>query len=244
MCKAWKIINNKTKFENFSKFNGTSVLSQSISKVLLVEDDLVFQGTFARVFAKMAGDWEIQAFQDGASALEALSQPQAQFNLALVDIGLPDISGIEVIAKARLQFAELPILVTTTFSAEDTFLLAIRSGANGYLLKGDTETALRSSIELVLQGQYPVSPALARHLFRLAGAPSAIPVTNKLNLSPRELELLQLIAKGCSYATCADVMNISLSTVQTHIRNMYRKLEVSNQRQAITKAQSSGLLKF
>jgi two-component system nitrate/nitrite response regulator NarL len=244
MCKTWKIINNKIKLRNFSKVNVTTVPTQPISKVLLVEDDLVFQGAFARVFAKMAGVWEIQAFQDGVSALEALAQPHAQFTLALIDIGLPDITGIEVIAKARLRFAELPILVTTTFSAEDTFLLAIRSGANGYLLKGDTETALRNSIELVLQGQYPVSPALARHLFRLAGAPSAIPVTNKLNLSPRELELLQLIAKGCSYATCADVMNISLSTVQTHIRNMYRKLEVCNQRQAITKAQSSGLLKF
>ena len=244
MCKAWKIINNKTKSRNFLKVNVTTVPSQPISKVLLVEDDLVFQGTFVRVFAKMAGDWEIQAFQDGASALEALSQPQAQFTLALIDIGLPDITGIEVIAKARLRFAELPILVTTTFSAEDTFLLAIRAGANGYLLKGDTETALRNSIELVLQGQYPVSPALARHLFRLAGAPNASPVANNLNLSPRELELLKFIAKGCSYATCADVMNISLSTVQTHIRNTYRKLEVCNQRQAITKAQSSGLLKF
>ena len=144
MCKAWKIINNKTKSRNFLKVNVTTVPSQPISKVLLVEDDLVFQGTFVRVFAKMAGDCEIHAFQDGASALEALSQPQAQFTLALIDIGLPDITGIEVIAKARLRFAELQILVTTTFSAEDTFLLAIRTGANGYLLKGDTEAALRN----------------------------------------------------------------------------------------------------
>jgi DNA-binding CsgD family transcriptional regulator len=67
---------------------------------------------------------------------------------------------------------------------------------------------------------------------------------NSLNLSPRELELLQHLAKGHSYVTCADMMNISLSTVQTHIRNMYRKLEVSNQRQAISKAQSSGLISF
>ena len=230
--------------EKFSELKEAPVPAQSIPKVFLVEDDLVFQGTFSRVFAKMAGQWEIQAFQDGAGALEALSQPHAQFKLALIDIGLPDISGIEVIAAARLRFPELPILVTTAFTAEETFLSAIRAGASGYLLKGDTEAALGHSIELVLQGQYPVSPALARHLFRLAGAPNATTSTNKLNLSARELELLQFIAKGCSYATCADVMNISLSTVQTHIRNMYRKLEVSNQRQAITKAQSSGLLKF
>jgi ATP/maltotriose-dependent transcriptional regulator MalT len=71
-----------------------------------------------------------------------------------------------------------------------------------------------------------------------------MPLSNGLSLSRRELELLQLIAKGSSYSSCADVMHISLATVQTHIRNMYRKLEVSNQRQAIVKAQSSGLLGF
>jgi DNA-binding NarL/FixJ family response regulator len=214
------------------------------SNVLLVEDDLVFQNTFVRVFDLMAGVWKIQAFQQGASALQVLAKPDCHFDLALIDIGLPDISGIEVIAAVRHRFTELPILVTTAFTSEETFLSAIRAGANGYLLKGDSDLSMCHSIELVLQGQYPVSPALARHLFRLAGAPNALPQTNNLNLSKRELELLQFIAKGCSYASCADVMNISLSTVQTHIRNMYRKLEVSNQRQAISKAQSAGLLKF
>ena len=214
------------------------------SNVLLVEDDLVFQNTFVRVFDLMARDWNIQAFQQGSSALQVLGKPDCHFDLALVDIGLPDISGIEVIAAVRHRFAELPILVTTAFTSEETFLSAIRAGANGYLLKGDSDLSMCHSIELVLQGQYPVSPALARHLFRLAGGPNVKHTPNDLNLSKRELELLQFIAKGCSYASCADVMNISLSTVQTHIRNMYRKLEVSNQRQAITKAQSAGLLRF
>jgi len=214
------------------------------SNVLLVEDDLVFQNTFVRVFDLMAGVWKIQAFQQGSSALQVLAKPDCQFDLALIDIGLPDISGIDVIAAVRHRFAELPILVTTAFTSEETFLSAIRAGANGYLLKGDSDLSMCHSIELVLQGQYPVSPALARHLFRLAGGPNVKHMPNDLNLSKRELELLQFIAKGCSYASCADVMNISLNTVQTHIRNMYRKLEVSNQRQAITKAQSAGLLKF
>lgn len=217
--------------------------SSSLS-VLLVEDDIVFQGTFLRVFAQLGGDWKIHSFQDGASALTALADPACYFNVALIDIGLPDMTGINVIAAARSRFAELPILVTTTFTAEETFLSAIRAGARGYLLKGDTEASLAQSIEQVMQGQYPVSPALARHLFRLAGSPAAMPASNSLSLSRRELELLQLIAKGSSYSSCADVMHISLATVQTHIRNMYRKLEVSNQRQAIVKAQSSGLLGF
>lgn len=212
--------------------------------VLLVEDDPVFQDTFERVFKQMGGHWQIHAAHDGASALAALKAEHCEFTLALIDIGLPDITGIDVIAAARKRFANLPIMVTTAFTAEETFLSAIRAGAHGYLIKGDTEASLAHSIDLVMRGQYPVSPALARHLFRLAGSPTASTGTNNLNLSPRELELLQLIAKGHSYVTCASMMGISLSTVQTHIRNMYRKLEVSNQRQAISKAQSSGLLNF
>lgn len=192
----------------------------------------------------MGNDWEIHATHDGASALSALEQPGCHFELALIDIGLPDISGIDVIAAAHKRFTDLPIMVTTAFTAEETFLSAIRAGAHGYLIKGDTEASLAHSIDQVMQGQYPVSPALARHLFRLAGSPATPAQSNSLHLSPRELELLQCIAKGHSYQACANLMNISLSTVQTHIRNMYRKLEVSNQRQAISKAQSSGLLNF
>ena len=210
--------------------------------VLLVEDDPAFQEIFARVFAQMGGDWKIHAFLDGASALRAVAEPGRRFELALIDIGLPDMSGVEVISALRGRYADLPILVTTVFSAEETFLSAIRAGARGYLLKSDTELSLLRSIDQVMLGQYPFSPALARHLFRLAGSPSMRPVENSLKLSPRELELLQLISRGHSYVSCAEAMKISVSTVQTHIRNMYRKLEVCNQRQAITKAQSSGLL--
>ena len=216
--------------------------STSAISVLLVEDDRVFQDVFARVFALLDGNWEIHVFHDGETALAALAEPDCNFNLALIDIGLPDMSGINVIAAARLRLAELPIMVTTVFTAEETFLSAIRAGAHGYLLKGETEASLARSIALVMSGQYPVSPALARHLCRLAGSPDAMPSPNSFGLSRRELELLKFIAKGESYAACADKMNIALATVQTHIRNMYRKLEVSNHRQAIVKAQNSGLL--
>ncbi len=218
--------------------------------VLLVEDDLVFQDVFRRVFTEMPGNWQIQAVGDGAAALQALAQSKQGFALALVDIGLPDMLGTQVIAAIRHRFAQLPILVTTTFQSERTFLEAVRAGAQGYLLKNETTISLRAAIEHVLQGQYPVSPALARHLFHLAGAaphagspqkvlaPSAL--SDAVKLSARELELLNHLANGHSYAECAQLMRVSLSTVQSHIRNTYRKLQVKNHRQALNKIQSMG----
>jgi DNA-binding NarL/FixJ family response regulator len=119
-------------------------------------------------------------------------------------------------------------------------------GEDGSLSQRGSETSdfldSAQAIEQIMRGEYPVSPALARHLFRLAGSNLAPCSSGGVKLSPRELELLQWLSKGESYASCAGKMGISFSTVQTHIRNMYRKLEVSNQRQAINKAQSSGLL--
>jgi two-component system nitrate/nitrite response regulator NarL len=209
--------------------------------VLLVEDDLFFQDRFRRVFALMGGEWKIHAHQTGVAALQAIDEDRYRFELALIDIGLPDISGVEVIARLRRRFANVPILVTTVFSAEETFFSAIRAGARGYLLKGDSDPQLARSIEQIMRGENPVSPALARHLFRLAG--SDLASCPSIKLSPRELELLQWLSKGESYASTAQKLGIKISTVQTHIRNMYRKLGVNNHRQAIHKALSSGVFR-
>lgn len=154
------------------------------------------------------------------------------------------MSGIEVIATARKLFADLPIMAITASEDEDTFLSAIRAGASGYLVKGMMDDPLPQSIHQVMAWQYPVSASMLRYLFRMAGSPIAMTHKTKLNLSRRELQLLRLLAQGKTYAACAALMGIALSTVQTHIRNMYRKLEVSNQRQAIVMGQKSGLLHF
>lgn len=211
---------------------------------LVVEDDPIFQDIIRHVLEHTNSIWHIHTASNGIEALSALADEDCSFNLALIDIGLPDLSGIEVISAARKRYADLPIMVLTANDDETTFLSAIRAGTSGYLVKCTTDIPLPESISQVMSGQYPVSASLARHLFRLAGSPIAILQENRLNLSRRELQLLRLLAQGNSYVTCANLMNVSLSTIQTHIRNMYRKLDVSNQRQAINMAQNSGLLQF
>jgi len=110
------------------------------------------------------------------------------------------------------------------------------------LLKSETVETLVQGIQQVLQGHYPVSPSLARFLFRMSGSPKFKNSKTEISISAREADLLCALAKGQSYAQCAEVMGISLNTVQSHIRNVYRKLNVSNQTQAINKARASGVI--
>ena len=134
----------------------------------------------------------------------------------------------------------LPILVVSVISAESSVLSAIRAGACGYILKGDSEAAMAQAMRESLNGNYPISPALARYLFKLAGGRDK--PSDLAGLTRKELELLQWIARGKSYAEAARSMGVSVATVQTHIRNLYRKLDVHSQVQAVTKAQHQGLI--
>jgi DNA-binding NarL/FixJ family response regulator len=107
-------------------------------------------------------------------------------------------------------------------------------------LKDDPSTQITDALSQTLQGNYPISPALARYLFKLAG--SSEPLEGMAELTPKELELLRHLSRGRSYAEAARAMGVAVSTVQTHIRNLYRKLDVHSQVQAVTKAQGRGLI--
>lgn len=219
-----------------------SVVKTRIRQVLLVEDNPLFQTLVLGAVNKLGRGWEVTACQRGREALELLHSKATAFDLALVDLGLPDISGVEVISAARESDPELPIMVISVISAEASVLAAIRAGARGYILKSDSESAMAEAISQVLEGNYPISPALARTLFRLAGSPAEGTVDNTFGLTPRELETLRSLAKGNSYDEVARLMGISLSTVQTNVRNLYRKLDAHSQLQAVNKARDHGLL--
>lgn len=211
------------------------------SIVLLVEDNPLFQQSIRSAVREAGLTGQILAFTNGTEAMASLVQGQIRPEVALVDIGLPDMSGIEVIQAIRRRFEDVPIMVISVISSERTLMEAIRAGAKGYILKGVSQDAITKAIQDVMLGNYPISPALARGLFKLAGAPRDATIS-EFNLSPRELETLQLIAKGYSYEQVATRMAIALSTVQSNIRNLYRKLEVRSQVQAVSKARDVGLI--
>jgi DNA-binding NarL/FixJ family response regulator len=226
----------------FATVTGRST-SGSPRHVLLVDDEPVFQVLIQDAVGQLGAAWQLSTFGNGQDCLDFLDQTILPLSLALVDLGLPDMSGIEVIRHIRSKHPQTPVLVMSIFSDQAHVIEAIKAGARGYLLKDDSALAIADSIRRIEAGEYPISPSLARYLFALA-APS--PVENKgsqaISLSPKELELLQLLAKGYPYKKAARLMEVSISTIQTHVQRMYQKLESNSKLEAVSKARQQGLI--
>lgn len=213
----------------------------SALKLLVVEDNPVFRESLVRLIRSHHPQWLVDSADNGKDACAQLTRPQ-RFDLVLVDIGLPDMDGIQVIRKAHALDAELPIIVITVVADERKLLNAIRAGARGYLLKSDEGPAILHGIDQVLTGTYPISPKLARSMFKLLGSPTHALDDDPSGLTPREIESLRYLAQGLTYTEVAKAMGVALSTVQTNVRNIYRKLEASSKVEAVLKAQDAGLI--
>jgi DNA-binding NarL/FixJ family response regulator len=212
--------------------------------VLLVEDDTHTRSRLARVIEEhprlvllgMAGSCA------EARALFARLHP----DVLLTDLGLPDGDGVTLIREARARWPEVLPLVITVFGDEQHVMSALEAGALGYLLKDGTAEHIGASIVDMLGGGSPISPVIARRLLRRfretppggAAEPGPLP-----RLSEREGEVLRLIVKGFTYAEIADLLGVSAHTVTTHVRGIYRKLEVHSRGEAVYEALQLGLVK-
>lgn len=209
---------------------------------LIVEDEPAFAHYIKDLLSKTDRLWVSETFHEGKEALTFLKKGGRIPNIALVDLGLPDISGVDVIRHIHQTLPEVPILVISVLSNEKSLLDAIRAGARGYVLKEDREETLIESLNEFLKGNYPISAGLAHHLFKLAGKDERPKDIG--SFSRRELEVLNCIAQGMSYAEVGEALNIGLNTVQSYIRSLYRKLDAHSQVQAVSAAQKRGLIRI
>lgn len=173
----------------------------------------------------------------------------ADANVFLVDLGLPDGRGEEVLRLLAHHQPDAELLVFTVFGEESRLVGALEAGATGYVLKGCTAEELISAIEQIRDGGAPISPLLARLLLkRFRSVQDSMPDTppmemlNEVLLSDRESEVLKLVAKGYVNKEIAQKLTISPATVGTHIKNLYRKLAVHSRVQVVRVAQERGLL--
>lgn len=168
----------------------------------------------------------------------------------LTDLGLPDGDGTALIAWTREKSPETEIAVISILGDERSTVRAIQAGASGYLLKDGQSLDIGRTIDALLRGDSPISTSVARHIIRSLQGPSkeepvepeALP--EGLSLTPREQEILWGIAKGLTYKELAARLEISPQTVPSHIKNIYRKLQVHSRSEAIFEAVQMGIIKF
>lgn len=157
--------------------------------------------------------------------------------LALVDLGLPDGNGTELIEEIMARCPKAVVVVTTVFDDDESLMEALAAGAQGYLLKDQDGPGIAHRLAMIDHGEVPISPAIARrllHRFR-ADEPSAAA------LSPRETDVLRLIGRGLKSGEVAGVLSISAQTVATHVKTIYRKLEITSRAEAALEARKRGL---
>ena len=216
------------------------------TSVLIVEDVPEFQLRFADAIRSDAGLSLLGVVGSGAEALNFLVR-QAP-DVMLVDLGLPDMSGIEVIRHAARHHPATEALVVTMFGDDANVLASIEAGATGYLLKDSMPESIASSIHELVAGGSPISPSIARRVltrFRSgspASAPAPVAASPDTLLTERETEILRQVAKGMSFADIGDVLGISQHTVVTHVKKIYRKLAVHSRGEAVFEAGQMGLL--
>ena len=164
-------------------------------------------------------------------------------DVILMDIELPEMSGIEGVKKVRKVDSEIYILMITVFDDSTLVFDALYAGANGYLLKKYISGRLVNAIKDMLEGGAPMSPAIARMVINKMVRNTPDKKKEEYQLTSREMDVLTSLAKGNSYKMIADELIISIETVRSHIKNVYTKLHVQSQGEAISKALREGLIK-
>jgi DNA-binding NarL/FixJ family response regulator len=208
--------------------------------VLIVEDD---PPTRKRLEAAVAAMPTLRVTASTGSAREARAALRSAPDVMLVDIGLPDGNGVELIRDAQRIAARTRAMVITVFADEGHVMDAIKAGAKGYLLKDGSADYIGRSIEELIAGGSPISPSIARYLLQsFQQTPQPAARTASSPLTGRELEILTLVAKGFSVAEVGDMLGIAGRTVTTHVQHIYKKLEVSSRSEAVFEAVNLGLI--
>lgn len=216
-------------------------------RLAIVDDHEIVRLGIHRV---LEGEKEIELVGEAVTGDEAVEMVRSlRPEVILVDVKLPDISGIEVVRRLKDQpdTAGVQAIMLTVYDDLEIATEAIRAGAIGYILKDCGREQLLAAIRSAVQGVPLISPTISKKLFRvlrrqdmgeeeMAGR-SELP----LNLTEREYDVLRLVTKGFSNKAIANELCITLSTVKTHMRNIYRKLEVDDRAHAIIKAIKEGI---
>lgn len=206
-------------------------------RIAIVEDNTLLRENLVIL---LNGEKNFEVCCNHGTAEEALAcMTEFSPDILLVDIGLPGMTGIDLIKKVKLQYPDMEIMVHTVFDARDTVFAAIKAGATGYILKGASPRELIESIENLAKGGAPMSPKIARAVI---GEFQDVDLSEQYLLTPREKEILIELEKGLTYKELAEKLSISHHTIHSHIKNIYEKLHAKSRRAALTTARQKGII--
>lgn len=217
----------------------------SLDHALIAEDDEAGQRRLCGLLGAIVGE-RCAATVVGSVGEAKSAARAATFDIALVDIGLPDGNGVELIAWLRKWHPAVACLVITSWGDGDTVLAALRAGAIGYLLKDRDDAELSRALQNVQRGGAPIDPFVARRI--LTVLPGAAPVAKSElaasdALSGREHQILDLVAHGHNNRQIAELTGLSRFTIEDYTKRIYRKLAVGSRAAAVFQAQALGLLR-
>lgn len=209
-------------------------------RVAIIEDD---PATVDRLFLAFRPANDIEIVAVARNVLTGMQLIAAGgFDVLLCDLALPDGSGIALIHEMSQRYPASDTIVITIFADQAKVLASIKAGARGYLLKDERLDDCVESIREIRRGGSPITPIIARQLLQLLQPGKAAERPLDEPLSPREAEVLNLLARGFSYAEIAGLMTLSAQTIGTYVKRVYRKLEVNSRAEAVFEAASRGIM--
>jgi DNA-binding NarL/FixJ family response regulator len=208
-------------------------------RVLIADDHPLFRDGLRALLAS-APDTEV--IGEAASGSEAIERAlELQPDVVVMDLHMPEVNGIEATRRIVESSPHVGVLVLTMFEEDDSVFAAMRAGARGYLLKGSDHDETLRAIRAVGSGEAIFGAAIAERLMAFfASAPSVLPQAFP-ELTDREREVLELIARGETNAAIASRLSLSQKTVRNHVSNVFTKLRVADRAQAIVRAREAGL---
>lgn len=214
------------------------------SPLLIVEDEKIMQVRLRSILVDLGYAADALIFADNLAQARKILLEQP-FAMVLVDVGLPDGNGVDLIRELHIRDAMLPIVVISAWSSEQILLESLQAGATGYLLKERDDIEIALGIRSVLRGGAPIDPFLAKRILSMneATAPqSEGDAAARPRMTAREVEILSLVAKGLTNREIAAALTLSRFTVDCHIKHIYKKLAVGTRTEAVFEARAHGLL--
>jgi DNA-binding NarL/FixJ family response regulator len=212
----------------------------SVIKVAMVEDDARLRKAVSEVFLKATDCRCVGVFSNGQAALEKL--PALKPDVLIMDVNLPDFSGVECVARLAPKLPGTQIIMLTVFQDTDTIFKALEAGAHGYLVKPVMPGKLLEAVREIRAGGVPMSRTIARKVIDYFQRPPLAPQggtpPEDAALGTREQQVLDLLVKGYSYKEIGDELEIKVSTIGTYMQRIYDKLHVRSRREIIARYKS------